>query len=83
MTSRLTAIALVTLCLGALGFAVFLIVDIGSVSISIHGYIAMGLGLVLSLVLGIGLMKLAYYSHKQGFDDDAHAGVDDLKDDPS
>lgn len=43
-------------------------------NISIHGYIALGLGLVLTLGLGIGLMALAYYSHKRGYDDDAHRG---------
>jgi hypothetical protein len=39
--------------------------------ISIHGWIAMGLGVVFSLVIGCGLMWLSFYSARQGFDDRA------------
>lgn len=33
------------------------------------GYIAMGLGVVFSLVIGCGLMALLFYSHRHGYDD--------------
>lgn len=36
---------------------------------SVHGYIALGLGVALSLGLGVGLMALVFYSARQGFDD--------------
>jgi len=36
---------------------------------SIHGYIALGLGVALSLGVGVGLMALVFYSARQGYDD--------------
>jgi len=42
----------------------------GNAPISVHGYVALGLGVVLSLVLGFGLMGLAFYSSRRGYDDD-------------
>lgn len=42
--------------------------------ISMHGWIAMGLGTVLSLALGFGLMWLSFYSSRHGFDDRADPG---------
>ena len=36
---------------------------------SIHGYIAMILGIVLSLVIGCGLITLMFYSSRHGYDD--------------
>ena len=33
------------------------------------GYIAMGLGIVFSLVIGCGLMALLFYSSRHGYDD--------------
>lgn len=34
-----------------------------------HGYIAMGLGIFFSLVIGCGLMALTFYSSRRGYDD--------------
>ena len=39
------------------------------VEMSIHGYVAMILGIVFSLVIGCGLMALMFYSSRKGFDD--------------
>ena len=39
------------------------------VQMSIHGYIAMGLGIFFSLLFGFGLMALTFYSSRQGYDD--------------
>ena len=33
------------------------------------GYVAMGLGVLFSLVVGIGLMALVFYSSRHGYDD--------------
>lgn len=38
-------------------------------NISLHGWIALTLGVVLSLALGGGLMALSFYSSRRGFDD--------------
>jgi hypothetical protein len=42
----------------------------GNAPMSVHGYVAMGLGIVLSLLLGGGLMALAFHSSRRGYDDD-------------
>lgn len=42
--------------------------------ISVHGWIAMSIGVVVSLLLGSGLMWLSFYSSRQGFDDRADPG---------
>jgi hypothetical protein len=40
-------------------------------SMSIHGWIALGLGIVFSVVIGCGLMVLMFYSSRRGYDDAA------------
>ncbi|MEA2933741.1 MAG: hypothetical protein QOD74_387 [Variibacter sp.] len=42
------------------------------VEMSAHGYIAMVLGIVLSLAVGGGLMALVFYSHRHGYDEPPH-----------
>ena len=42
------------------------------VQISKHGYIAMGLGIFFSLLVGVGLMTLVFYSSRAGFDEPPH-----------
>ena len=42
------------------------------VQMSTHGYIAMTLGIFFSLVIGIGLMALIFYSSRAGYDDPPH-----------
>jgi hypothetical protein len=41
---------------------------------SIHGWIAMGVGVMFSLLIGCGLMWLSFYSSRAGFDDRADPG---------
>ena len=41
-------------------------------AIPIQGYIAMGLGIFFSLVVGIGLMTLVFYSSRAGYDEAPH-----------
>ncbi len=45
--------------------------QLADVQMSVHGYIALALGVVATLGLGMGLMWLVYYSHRRGFDDEA------------
>jgi hypothetical protein len=40
------------------------------VVMSEHGYIAMALGIIFSLIVGIGLMALVFYSSRKGIDDE-------------
>jgi len=45
----------------------------GPNEMSIHGYIAMTLGIIFSLVIGAGLMALVFYSSRYGYDDPLNA----------
>ena len=47
----------------------------GDIEIGWHGWIALGLGSVFSLVIGCGLMALLFYSHHKGYDDDAQGEI--------
>ncbi|MES1197521.1 MAG: hypothetical protein ABUL55_02740 [Pseudomonadota bacterium] len=38
-------------------------------AMDIHGWVAMGLGIGLSLIVGVGLMGLVFYSARKGYDD--------------
>lgn len=43
--------------------------ELAGITISLHGMIAMAAGSIVTLLLGVGLMWLVYYSHKSGHDD--------------
>ena len=68
----------VVLLLAVLGFllllsayGVFVAFKIGGGShMSVHGYVALGLAVVLTFLLGGGLMWLAFYSDRHGYDAD-------------
>jgi len=36
---------------------------------TLHGWIALALGVVISIALGVGLMALTFYSARRGYDD--------------
>jgi uncharacterized membrane protein len=40
-------------------------------TMSIHGWIALGLGVFFSFVVGCGLMALVFYSSRKGYDEAA------------
>jgi hypothetical protein len=42
------------------------------VAISVFGWIVIGIGAVLAIVLGGGLMALSFFSARRGFDDRLH-----------
>jgi hypothetical protein len=41
----------------------------GPVQMTIHGWIALAIGVIFSLVVGIGLMVLVFFSSRQGYDE--------------
>jgi len=56
----------------ALWFAYYVFAtDVGP-PIPAAGYVAMALGILFSLVVGIGLMALVFYSHRHGYDERGH-----------
>jgi hypothetical protein len=46
-------------------------------AMSIHGWIALGLGTFFSLLVGGGLMSLVFYSARKGYDDRIDVDEDD------
>jgi heme/copper-type cytochrome/quinol oxidase subunit 2 len=60
----LVALALLSLWAGVAGWNLE-----SDVEMSGHGYAAMAIGIVASLVVGIGLMTLVFYSSRKGYDD--------------
>jgi hypothetical protein len=43
--------------------------QLSDVEMGMHGWIALAIGVTLTLALGIGLMWLVYYSHRRGYDE--------------
>ena len=62
---------LLTMVLGGILAAVMfgVLTDWDASAMSIHGWIALTLGTVLSLAVGGGLMALVFHSARQGYDD--------------
>ena len=50
------------------------------VAMPASGYFAMTLGIVLSVVVGCGLMILVFYSSRKGYDEPAERDVDERED---
>jgi hypothetical protein len=71
--------ALLVLFLGGVLVAVAYVVirDWDASAMSVHGWIALGAGTVLSLLVGGGLMALVFYSARKGYDDRIRPDHDD------
>jgi hypothetical protein len=61
------AAAGVIIAVGAVIAAVW--VELGDARMSAAGWVAMAIGIVATLALGIGLMALVFISNRRGFDD--------------
>jgi hypothetical protein len=64
-------VAVLSLLLVAAGVVAYLGWTLGEANVPKSGYIAMGFGVVFSLVVGIGLMALLFYSSRRGYDEPA------------
>ena len=72
MRSAGTLIVLLGLLAAIAGVALWAWHEIGEVAISGHGLIALGLGVVLTFLVGAGLMALLFFSARRGYDERAH-----------
>ena len=54
-------------------FLVFGFANLPDVSMGVHGWIALGLGTVVSVVVGGGLATVLIISRRRGYDEAAHA----------
>jgi hypothetical protein len=61
------AAAIIVLALVAIGIYAWL--ALGASAMTVHGYIALALGIVGTAGLGIGLMVLVFYSNRYGYDE--------------
>ena len=62
---------LVFICIAAIVWAVSVWNVTSNIEMSIHGWIALGLGTFFSLLIGCGLMALMFYSSRSGYDERA------------
>jgi NADH:ubiquinone oxidoreductase subunit 5 (subunit L)/multisubunit Na+/H+ antiporter MnhA subunit len=46
--------------------------ELEDVEMSHHGWIALTLGVVMTFLVGAGLMALVFFSHRRGYDDRAN-----------
>jgi hypothetical protein len=71
-TSR-ASYAIIAILLGLLACAVVLAVfgwsSASQVDVPVIGYVAMAIGVLFSLLVGIGLMALVFYSSRAGYDE--------------
>jgi hypothetical protein len=63
--------ALFALLAGSIWFAVQGWMSLEGTAIPTEGYVAMALGIFFTLVVGVGLMMLMFYSHRRGYDEPA------------
>jgi hypothetical protein len=68
----LVAVPLLALLALAIWFAATAWVRLGGDEIPFYGYVAIGGGVLFSLLVGGGLMALVFYSSRHGYDDEAN-----------
>ena len=76
MKTAIVAIVLILTLAGTLYYAVDVWLSLEGVEMSVHGIIAIILCVIFVTGLGVGLMRLSYYSHHHGHDDRASGGFD-------
>jgi hypothetical protein len=69
MKTILVILALLGFFSAAAALAVYGWQATADVEMSIHGYVAMGLGIIFTIVVGGGLMALMFYSSRHGYDE--------------
>jgi hypothetical protein len=68
MKTALILLPLLALLILAFSWAIYAWNSV-EVEMSVHGYVAMILGVVFSLGIGCGLMALMFYSSRHGYDE--------------
>lgn len=68
------AVTAVILSLSFVAIGVYAWQTLGASELTVHGYIALVLGVIGTIGLGVGLMVLVFYSHRYGYDDRVGGG---------
>ena len=76
MKTALTIGVLLGLLAASMAVALWAWREIGAVDMGIHGLVALGLGAIVTLLLGAGLMTLMFFSARRGYDDRVHDADD-------
>jgi hypothetical protein len=83
-TRALGTIALLVPLLGILAVSIWFSaqgwMSVEGAAIPLAGYVAMAAGIFFTLVVGIGLMSLVFYSRRHGYDDAADRGRSERED---
>ena len=77
MRKLLIIVPLLALLAASVRFAIYAWTAIEGPPLPIEGQVAMGLGIIFSLVVGCGLMALVFYSSRRGYDEAAHFDTHD------
>ncbi|GGE45198.1 hypothetical protein GCM10011367_19970 [Marinicauda pacifica] len=68
MKIALLIVVLMSILIASVWFAIQSFTQIDA-TMSVHGWIALILGVILSLLIGGGLMALVFFSSRRGYDD--------------
>ncbi|WP_323762387.1 hypothetical protein [Maricaulis sp.] len=71
-SNTLTILAAIVAIVACGAFVIFGMIKLAGVEMSLHGWIALGLGTAVSLVLGGVLSTVLVISRRRGFDEAAH-----------
>jgi hypothetical protein len=64
------AVTIATVIVLAVGAVIVVLwTNIGDSDISVAGWLAMALGIIVTLALGMGLMALVFFSSRRGYDE--------------
>lgn len=76
---KLLIVAASILAIGSISYwGLTVLVATQGVELSIHGKIAMGIGIIFTFAIGIGLMSLVFYSNKHGHDETVYHSTDEV-----
>ena len=81
MKTALVIFALLALLGVTIGWAIWGWQQTAGTAMGFHGWLAMILGIVFTVIVGCGLMGLMFYSSRYGYDDEAHDLSDKNKND--
>ena len=72
--SILVLVPMMAILAASVWFAVHGWMAIEGPDIPMEGYVAMAAGIIFTLIVGVGLMSLVFYSRRHGYDDAADRG---------
>jgi len=72
MTNWIVAAGAAGLAIAVVAAAVVNWTGIGDTGLDLNGWIALSLGVVVTLGLGVGLMTLVFISNRRGYDEPPH-----------